>query len=215
MKTPARLVCIALAGLLGLSTAAAQDVAETYAFLATVAVKGQSCGLLERWESETVLAESDRLLDRVPPAEHGPILLAAEDRIAATQCDDAAMRDWIDAARPGIETEWLPPYLALFKALAGLESPPAAFADAAAGIDADAAIAAIEDRFAAFAAADIAPEGGGNWDAFQAAMEDVARSIAAAVSGGNDEFTAAEAQLYVVESAAITALWLESQEVDQ
>lgn len=211
MTALTRFALPALASLaLAIAPASAQeDVEETYTFLATTAVKGQQCGLLERWESATILAETDRYLNRLAPDERDRIGAAAEQRIAATLCDDAAMNDWIDAARPGIETEWLPPNLALFKAMVELEPPPPMFLDLTSEADLGAAVAAIEAQFAAYEAAGVTPEGDAGWDAFLTSMHDVALAMAAAATfGGNDIFGEAEAQAIITEATLITTLWL-------
>jgi len=77
--------------------------ADTYAFLATVAEKGAECDLLRPWESATVLTEADRFLSNLTPKEQGAATTALDARLADTACDDAAMNEWIEGARPGIE----------------------------------------------------------------------------------------------------------------
>ena len=205
---------VAAAVVLAGAPAAAQDnLGDTYTFLATVAVKGQQCDLIERWESATILAETDRFLNLFPPEQRGLVMAAAEDRIAATDCDDTAIVEWISGARPGIETEWLPPNLALVKALIELDSPPQSFIDLTADIELEAASATIDAQFVAFADAGIGPEGGGSWDAFFQSVGDVAEAMAsAAIDGDNDVFSQNEATAFISDATEITLLWLEAQQ---
>lgn len=185
------------------------NVEETYTFLVTVAVKGQECELLRPWEAATILAETERFLSRAATDDPAAIAAAANARIVETTCDDEAMLEWIGGAQPGIETEWLPPNLALVRALALQDDPPAIFLDSAVDLDLAVAVAEIDALFAAFEAGGVTAEGAESWSSYAESMEEIATTLSAAINGENDFFTANEAQAFIVEATLITGMWLD------
>ena len=194
--------------------AAQDDVADTYILLTTFAAKGLECDLLRPWEAATIRAETERFLTRYATADAEAIRAAAGESIAETPCDDEGMNQWLDAALPGVETEWLPPNLAMFRGLAAMEPRLPQFEDAATGMDVEAAIAEIEAQFAAFTAEGIEPEGDPGWETFQQSIDLIAVELAdAIVNGDNDTFMQAEAETILIEATEIARLWLADREM--
>jgi hypothetical protein len=180
----------------------------SYTFLVAVAETGARCGQLTDWEAATIRAETRRLLSRFPPDEQANLLFAASAQAAAATCDDEEIALWIGAARPGIEREWLPPNLALFRAFATMIAPPLTFIAAINISDLAGAVAVIDAQFQAFERDGVLPEGGRSWNAYTACR---GRPIMRSLSGGGGVFTADEAAAFIVEAAVITTLWLAAQ----
>lgn len=207
-------VAAAVAALAFAAPASAQeDIEPTYTLLVAFADKGLDCDLLRPWETATIRAESERLLTGADEAEAERIRAAAAEQTAATACDDELMNAWIEAARPGIGGEWMPPYLAIFHALATMQPADPEFAERAGDIDFARAAEAIEMRYEALAEDGFVPEGGSDWAAFQQLIDDVAIDLLDAIENGdNGTFTAAEAEAALAGAIDITRLWLADRE---
>jgi hypothetical protein len=183
-----------------------------YTFLATVADRGTNCGLLKAWQVAAILSQASRLLLTFAEADQADLIAAATEQANATPCDDPQVNQWIAAALPGIEREWLPPNLALFRSLATMDEPPQIFIDITTDTDLTAIVAAIDAKIADFDAAGVQAEGGMAWDDYLAAVDDAAVDIVAAVAGDpNAPYTQDEATGYVVDAAVIVTLWFEDQ----
>lgn len=201
---PALLALVALAG-----PASAQiSERQSYVVMTSIAVTGERCGLLDRWEAATILAETRRLLSRYS-AEERSEMMAEVAAAEPAECTDPTITTWIDGARPGIEREWLPPNLALFHAFAALEAPPLAFLAATEGVDVAGRVAAIDAALVDFASRGILPEGGGTWEAYLARVDEAAVAMAASLRGEpGGPFSADEAAAFIIEATLITGLWL-------
>ncbi len=107
----------------------------------------------------------------------------------------------------------MPPYLAIFHALATMQPTDPEFAERAGDIDFARATEAIEMRYEALAEDGFVPEGGSDWTAFQQLIDDVAIDLLDAIENGdNGTFTAAEAEAALAGAIDITRLWLADRE---
>jgi hypothetical protein len=204
-----RSLFLALPILLAAAPAVAQQPDPAFVFVVATGERGLECGLLAPWESEVILTETGRMMAGLSDAQRQIVADAAAAQADATPCDDPALTGWITGARPGIIREWLSPHLALFHALAAMQSPPAEFAAATGGADLIAANAAIEAQFAIFADEHVRPEGALDWPAFQTTIDGVAQQIADAADGREGgPFTAGESVAYIDDAATIVLLWL-------
>lgn len=190
------------------------DMADSVIFVSVAAERGGECGHLADWEAAAVRAEARRALERFSLDERAEIREDAEARALATTCDDPAITAWIDATRPGIEREYLPQFLAAYRALADMETPPSVFLAAAPRRDYAEAIDAIDAKVAALDAAGARPEGGGEWDGFMThtgnAIVEMAETL---VSGERDwqNVTPDQAAAYMVDAGVVTELWLAAE----
>ena len=205
-------VAFATAAIILAAPSKAQDEGATYIFLVTVADRGLNCGLMADWEVAALLSETDRILLRFGAGDQQALIDAATQQAAATPCDDPQINEWIAGARPGMEREWLPPNLALFRAFAALEAPPQLFVDIVGDTDLAAAVATIDAKLDAFEAAGITAEGERTWDEYIAEVAEVAIDVAAAAGGATDtDFPPDIATEYVIDAGLITVLWLADQ----
>ena len=128
-------------------------------------------------------------------------------------CDDPQIATWMESGTPGIEAEWLPPNLALFRALAAMDAPPEIFLTIVGATDLSAAIAAVDRQIAAFEAAGITAEGDVDWETYLARVNDVAPEIVAAARGeASAAFTQESATALIRDAALIVVLWLHDSE---
>jgi hypothetical protein len=209
----ARRLLLAALVALALPAAAQAPIDDALVFVAVTAERGSECGLLPPWEAEVIRAEIGMILIEAGEAARETVLADAAALGAAMPCDDVGLNAWIGGARDGILKEWLPPHLAIFRAFAAMEPPPAIFTEAAGTTDLAAAVAAIDAQFAEFEAAGIRAEGGRSWPDYQAMVAGELPAIVAAATGGaTDEYGAEEATAYIRNAAAIVALWLQTQE---
>lgn len=182
---------------------------DSYVFLVVVAERSVHCDLLKRWQVAAVLSQAKRAIPTLSDAERADLAATALRQAASTPCDDPRVNDWIRGAAPGIEREWLPPNLALFRSFATMEEPPAVFRAIVADMNLSRAIGAIDGEIRAFQANGIRPEGGLTWEAYLAQVNGVAAEIAAAAAGEDGAvYTQESARAYVIDAAFITKLWL-------
>ena len=189
-----------------------QPQSASHIFMVSIAEAGERCGHLTDWEAATIRAETRRLLARFARDEQANLLYAAAAPAAAVPCDDAGVLAWVQTARPGIEREWLPPNLALFRAFANMVSPPLTFLAATDVIDLAGAVATIDAKFDELERDGVLPEGGTTWDAFAIRVEDAAATMTASLSRNSGVYTPDEAAAFIVEAAIITTLWLAAQD---
>ncbi len=181
----------------------------SYIFLATVADRGLNCGLLKPWQVAAILSEAGRLLNAFEEADRDGVIAQATEQAAATPCDDAGVNQWIQGATPGIEREWLPPNLALYRALATMDEPPQLFLDIVGDTDLTSAVASIDAQIASFEIGGLVAEGGLAWDDYLSQIADVAAQIVSAAAGEPDAaFPQDDATSYIVDAAVIVTLWL-------
>ena len=196
-----------------LGPAKAQNTDEgTYAFMATVVDRGLNCGLLADWEIAVIAAEIERVFDNQDGALQRQLTTAAADRIAATPCDDPVVIEWIEASRPGIEREWLSPYLALYRGLALAAVKPQIFVDFVGETDLAQSVAVIDAKFAEFTADGILAEGQITWDVYVTRVAAIVDNLTAAAAGvPGTGFTQNEATDFITNAALIVTLWLADQ----
>lgn len=118
------------------------------------------------------------------------------------------MSAWFAQTREGIAQEWLPPYLALYRALADTETPVEVFLATALPADLPTSIAAIDDQIARWTAAGVTPEGNANWEDFLAEVGTVSGAMTEAIAGGESPFSADQAAALAAEAGLIGRLWL-------
>ncbi len=182
---------------------------DSYVFLVVVAERGIHCGLLESWQTTAILSEARRAIASLGDDERANLAATALQQAASTPCDDPQVNTWISGAAPGIEREWLPPHLALFRSFAAMDNPPDLFLSIVASTDLSLAVSAIDGEIIAFQANGILPEGNQTWEAYLGQVNAVAAEIAAAARGEpSTAFTQASARAYVLDAALITTLWL-------
>lgn len=208
-------IATALAGLVvAVAPARAQaGIEDTYIFMVTMAERGLACELLANWEAATILAETERMLIRFPETDRDTLAAAAATEAELTACSDPAVNEWIAAARPGIEREWLPPYLALYRSLAIMETPPDLFLQIIGETDLDIALAAIDVQIAALEAAGVLAEGREEWTDYLAIVDEATIDIVFAAAGGEGgPFAEDEATGFIIDAALIVTLWLADHE---
>ncbi|MEO0398375.1 MAG: hypothetical protein AAF224_03005 [Pseudomonadota bacterium] len=192
------------------------------AFLHVVAKRGLECERLRPWQATAIKALAHKDMERWS-AERRAALQPEIDRLdGETDCDTEAIKVWIDAAERGFESEMLPPYLVVYRAMAQRATPPKAFSAVALRTDYTAAIAAIDAKLAALEAAGVKPEGGKPWPEYIARTERFAEEFAnalaepaanASAEGNNAAKTPPDlAASYLAQSALVVEQWLADTE---
>ncbi|MCA8900523.1 MAG: hypothetical protein KDA53_04675 [Hyphomonas sp.] len=177
------------------------------AFVEMIAQRGVECGHLKQWQGLSLRALS--LQDREGwPAEDVAALKAETARLASeTACDAETLTLWIEGSRKGFDSEMLAPYLVAYKALAGMEAPPAVFTATALRLDKAPVVAAIDAKLEALAASGRPAEGGKPWpdyiDRTSTAVLEFAGSLEA--EGGD------RAAAWIAQSARIIEIWYEEE----
>jgi len=214
MKTIAT-AAMAMAVLAG-GPAAAQGLPgqeRSFALVSMFAERGDDCGLLRPWQAATLRAQ-------VEEASRGwdgdTLARVMEERarlIAETACDSELLNAWIEAAQEGFDAEYLPPYLVVYRALARMDEPPAAFTAVTLRLDYAPAIDAIGSHLDAMAASGRPAEGGKPWPEFIARTEAFALEFAARLEDEGDvadsRYSRGEAAGWLAQSALVTELWLD------
>ncbi|MHA1559407.1 MAG: hypothetical protein ACTSWI_01890 [Alphaproteobacteria bacterium] len=195
------------------STAFAQgNAGRDYIFLAIAADRGLNCGLMHDWEVASLLSQLERSIQDLAPSDQQALEQTAAEQAAQTPCDDPIVGQWIEAARPGMMTEWLPPNLALYRAYALMTEPPVLFSQIVQETNLLLALDAIDRQFAVFVATGLLAEGEMGWDDYILQIADVAVEIAAAADGAvGTEFDEETAIGFIVDAALIVSLWLADQ----
>ena len=198
--------------MMALATAAQAPVSDhqlqTLLFLELVSRRAPQCDLIEAWEGAAVRTQTAQVLRGFDIATQDAFEAQIQDRMAEVACDDEQMNAWVEAFRPGISREFLPPILALYRGFARQDDPPALFlAEADAGRAE--AIARIDARLAQWQAAGITPEGGGDWAGYATRVEAAADRIRDVLASGEaDGLTPAQASMLIRDSVTVTELWL-------
>ncbi len=182
-------------------------------FLLVAAERGHACGLVSEWQSAAIMAQA---LDDAARRESTRLpAVSAQVMAESTQtgCDDPAMNTWIDAARKGFESEFLPPYLVIYRAIARLDDRPKVFDAVALRHDHQPVIDAITAKLAQLEASGAVAEGGKPWPDYIAGIEnrlsgisDILRGDATDGGVGPDQAAA-----YLAQAAYITELWYEEE----
>jgi hypothetical protein len=218
MKAIARRIAPISVGLIVATTLTASaalaqgNAGRDYVFLAIAGDRGLNCGLMSDWEVASLLSQLERIIQNFTPADQQALEQTAAAEAAQTPCDDPIVGEWIEAARPGMMTEWLPPNLALYRAYALMAEPPLLFTQIVRETNLPLAVAVIDRQFAVFDAAGLLAEGEMGWDDYMLQIADVAVEIAAAADGAvGTEFDEETAVGFIADAALIVSLWLADQ----
>jgi len=213
--TITRLAALTVGLMLMASPAMAQGLPSqerSMALVSMFAERGEECGLLKAWQAQTLRAQVEEASRSWDNDIRGRILEERQRLIDETGCDSELLNAWIEAAQKGFESEYLPPYLVVYRAMARMDEPPAAFTAVALRLDGEPAIAAIESHLERMAASGRPAEGGKPWPEFIERTESFAMQFAGLLSGDSDveagRFSADEAAGWLAQSALITELWL-------
>ena len=198
--------------LLASQGAAAQEVSskvKTAAFLEVIATRGAECDLLRPWQAASLRALNLQDMARWQSDRHTGVVEETARQLAETDCDSESLNVWIEAASRGFDSEMLPPYLVVYRLLAGQDEPPAIFTQTATRIRYAPAIDAINAKLAELEASGAVAEGGKSWPDYIENTETAVREFSALL----DDETAPlaernEAAGWIAQSAHIVELWL-------
>lgn len=187
--------------------------ARSLVFVELAAERGLQCGLLTRWQAATLRAQVADAMTDWDAESRSEAARQVKEQAAETPCDSEAITIWIEAARRGLESEYLSPYLVIYRTVARLQPPPEAFSAVALRLDPTPAIAAIDAKLAALEASGATAEGGKPWPDYIAGIESAVQDLVEALRTGHETggFEPGEAAAYLAQSALITELWLEEE----
>lgn len=199
--------------------AQAQEVSprvRTAAFIEVAAARGLDCGLLRPWQAAALRALNLRDMGGWTPERRAELLAEVRRRASETACDDAALNEWIEGSRPGFDREMLPPYLVVYRTLAGEEVPPGVFSHTALRVDYGPAVDAIDAKLAALEAAGVVPEGGKPWPEYIARTNAfVSQFLETLADPDTPPAEADQAASWLAQTAHIIELWLADEERDR
>ncbi len=175
-----------------------------------MAERGRECDLLTAWQSAAIRVQTLEQTRDWDNDRRQRIGDAINERVAAMACDDAGMTGWIGAASRGFDTEFLPPYLVVYRTLAQMDNPPMTFTAVALRHDFAAAIERIDAKFAELEASGAKAEGGKSWPDYIETTGQWAEQFVQRVNGEETErkMTMDEAAGWIAQSAMVTELWL-------
>ena len=181
------------------------------ALLQVIEQRGLECGLLSKWRAATLRAQILDAMSEWNTDKRDAAAAHTQTLAAQTGCDAALLTNWISMASRGFDSEYLPPYLIIYRTLAMMETRPAVFEAAALRYRFAPAIAAIDAKIAALEAEGRVPDGGGSWPDFVAKTSNHTRSLAVTLNGEADDarYSADQAAAFFAQAALITELWLE------
>lgn len=175
----------------------------------SIATRGHECDLLQPWQAAALRTQTRRELAGYDAAAREEIAAEIADASAGMTCDDALLNGWIEGASPGFEREMLPFFLVGYTAFAEMEPQPALFTDVTGRADYGRPLSMISAEIERLQDAGVVPEGGAEWDAFEARIDAATADIAAALRGEEGgEFPPEEAAGHVTDIASVTELWL-------
>lgn len=207
-----RFVIILLSSLAFTFAAHGQGVStkvRTAAFLEVITIRGVECGLMRPWQAAALRALNRQDMMRWDNESRAQIVPEVERKLAESDCDDEAMRVWIEGSARGFDSEMLPPYLVAYRMLAKMDKPPRVFAATALRLDYAPAIAAIDAKFAELEASGAVAEGGYSWPDYIARTEGFIKEFVATLADPEASGTAADdAAAWLAQSAFIVELWL-------
>tara|TARA_R110002073_G_scaffold19336_24_gene70800 strand:- start:1680 stop:2372 length:693 start_codon:yes stop_codon:yes gene_type:complete len=177
-----------------------------------IAQRGVECDLLRPWQGEALRAQSSRDMARYDDAEQAEIRAEIATMAGEMTCDTPFLNAWIDGASAGFEREMLPFFLVGYTAFAEMDTPPELFSELTEREDYGLPLSMIGAEIERLQDNGVMPEGGVEWPAFEARIDEAATDIAGALRGeeGGD-FPADEAAGYVTDIATVTELWLTDQ----
>ncbi|GJL95623.1 MAG: hypothetical protein DHS20C05_20280 [Hyphococcus sp.] len=176
-----------------------------------MAARGLDCALLKPWEAAAIRAQALEPAHRWDTEERAGAIAEVKNKSSEMACDDGTMTTWINAARRGFDSEFLPPYLVIYRTLAEHDARPQVFDATSLRLDYAPAIEAINKKLAALEAAGAVPDGGQPWPDFIARTEKGAETILEALAGEgeNERYTPDRAAAFIAQTALITELWLQ------
>ena len=209
MRSLARVIAFILLGASGASSQEPSSQVRTAAFLEVVAVRGVECDLMRPWQAAALRALNRQDMARWDDARRAEVVPETARQLSETDCENEAMQVWIEGSSRGFDAEMLPPYLVAYKAMAGMEDPPAVFAATALRLDYAPAVAAIDAKFAALEESGAVAEGGYSWPDYIERTEGFIEEFAATLADSETTGEAAdEAASWLAQSALIVELWL-------
>ncbi len=184
---------------------------DSLVLVSIIAERGEDCGLLHDWEAAGLQAQVIEGIRQRDSDSRARIIEDRRSRLAEMNCDDALLNGWIEGARPNLGHEVLPPYLIVYRAMAGMESPPSVFTATTLRIDHAPAIAAIDRHLDMLEASGRPAEGGAAWPEYISGIETHAAEFAASVTGEGSESRTSRDQAagWIAQSALITEMWLQ------
>lgn len=122
---------VLLAGLPAAVPATAQNNglpsrAQSAILLELITVRGEACGLLRPWQAPSLRMTTRQEMASFDEECQAEIAAGVEARSPEMACDDSLLNGWIEGAGPNFEPEYLPELLEAYRALASLETSPAA-----------------------------------------------------------------------------------------
>tara|TARA_R110002073_G_scaffold26574_1_gene87056 strand:- start:156 stop:854 length:699 start_codon:yes stop_codon:yes gene_type:complete len=178
----------------------------------TIAQRGVECDLLRPWESQALRAQTSREMAAYDAETRAEIEAEIASMAGEMACDAPFLNAWIEGAHPGFEREMLPFFLVGYTAFAQMDTPPALFTEMTGRDNFDLPLSMVGAEIERLQSNGVMPEGGVEWPAFEARIDEAAADIAGALRGeeGGD-FPAEEAAGYVRDIATVTELWLTDQ----
>ena len=190
---------------------------KSIALVQAIEKRGLECGMLTKWQAVSLRAQTMEEARRWTPEQHRAVVEHAEALAQETACDSQRLITWIDAASRGFDSEYLPPYLVMYRTFAQMDARPAVFDSVALRYDYTPAITAIDAHLADLEAMGAVPDGGAEWPVFIDKTSDGAEQLAGIVAGTveDDRYSADRAAAFIAQSALITELWLEDTLITQ
>lgn len=182
-----------------------------FVLIQLAADRGLECDLLSRWQAAVLRAQIIEETQKWDADTRKAFSVEVMQRAEITPCDDPAITTWASVAQRGFESEYLPPYLVIYRAIARLDHPPALFTSISLRVDYETAIGAIDAKLEALEASGTIAEGGKPWPESIARIESVVPEFVAALRTGETlgRTSPDQAAAYIGQSALVTELWLQ------
>lgn len=175
-----------------------------------IAIRGAQCELLRPWQSASLRMQTRDQIARFDDTTRAQIRREVDARVQAMPCDDAVLVQWIDAAAPNMEREYLPELLAAYRALATMSPRPVPFDSVTGRAQYTDVVPRLDAKLADLVASGVRLPGGMTLDALNKRQAGFATQIGAAINGTDTvgRFTAEQARQVVVDVGRIGELWL-------
>ncbi len=175
-----------------------------------IAIRGAECELLKPWQAASLRMQTRDQIARFDDSTQAAIHADVDARAKAMTCDDAVLVQWITAAAPNMEREYLPEMLTAYKAVATMSPRPAPFDSVTGRSEYTDVVARIDTKLAAMVAAGVRLPSGMTLDALNTRQAGFATQIGAAIAGTDTvgRFTADQARQIVIDAVRIVELWL-------
>lgn len=180
---------------------------QSNALIEAIAERGLECGQLKRWQNLSLraLALEDRR--RWDAHKRGKLEAARSDQLADMDCESELMTAWIEAAREGFDYEMLPPYLIVYEAMAGMETPPHVFSAVSLRADRTPVIDAVHAKLDILSTSGRNAEGGKPWPEYIETTRDHALSFVSQLETEDGDVAAA----WIAQSAMIVEAWYDEE----